>query len=674
MYSAMSLAEAASKPIPVRTLSRAILAGVVIWIAGAAGAATVSVTIRDNSFNPKSVTINAGDTVVWTNQGSVTHTSTSGSSCSADGKWNSGNMGPGATFSFMFAGAGSYPYFCRPHCASGMTGSITVSGAAPLTCSGGASPSSGTAPLAVLFTGSAAGGAAPYAYAWNFGDGTGGSGASMSHTYAAGGAFEWTLTVTDAAAAACSKSGVITAAAAPVPSLFLSSAARSAGAKGTNWKTDAVLFNPGPSTVHYTLYYTPAAQDGTTTPFVRGGSVEPDAAPLLTNFIETLFGLTDSAGSVRFVTDGPLRLSSRTYNDTGSGTYGQWVPGQTADDAIAPSADPAQLIGIVQDADYRTNIGFSEIGGQSATVLVSVFDGQGHPLAQDFPVPVKPYSWVQLPITNLGGISGDNLRVRIVNQGPGTVLGYSSVADNRTGDAICVPAQKDGDVLGQAHQVVAVAAKASGAFNTDWATDLYLYNPTTQTQNAALQFVTAAGVFSASFLLQGHEVRFEHDVVAARFSAAGSNASGSLQVRSDQGLILVSRTFNQTVAGTYGQLVPASNPGDPIGVGETADLLEVTSTADYRTNVGFSEYSGTEAAVSAILYDSLGNTMASTPAPVAVPAGGNAQFALNDLFNHSSLLDSGRIRVMVVGGGSVIPYISVVDNRTGDAICVPGKK
>jgi PKD repeat protein len=70
---------------------------------------------------------------------------------------------------------------------------------APPVAAASASPTSGIAPLAVAFDGSAShdpdGSIA--AYAWTFGDGGTGSGAKPSHTYASAGTWVATLTVTD---------------------------------------------------------------------------------------------------------------------------------------------------------------------------------------------------------------------------------------------------------------------------------------------------------------------------------------------------------------------------------------------------------------------------------------------------------------------------------------------
>ncbi len=80
--------------------------------------AAVSVTIKDFSFSPGTLTIAKGTTVKWTNAGPSTHTVTSAT-------FDSGNINaPNGTFSHTFATAGTYAYHCSIH--PNMTGSITV--------------------------------------------------------------------------------------------------------------------------------------------------------------------------------------------------------------------------------------------------------------------------------------------------------------------------------------------------------------------------------------------------------------------------------------------------------------------------------------------------------------------------------------------------------------------
>ena len=80
---------------------------------------------------------------------------------------------------------------------------------APLTCQATASLGSGTAPVDVSFSASAAGGSTGYTYHWNFGDGKSADGQQATHTYKSGGKFTWRMTVTDMGRQTCSKSAPI---------------------------------------------------------------------------------------------------------------------------------------------------------------------------------------------------------------------------------------------------------------------------------------------------------------------------------------------------------------------------------------------------------------------------------------------------------------------------------
>jgi PKD repeat protein len=86
---------------------------------------------------------------------------------------------------------------------SSTTRSLTVSISANLT--------SGQAPLSVSFSGSVTGGTGSYTeYAWDFGDGSTGSGSSISHTYSAPGTYTTKLTVTDSSGSQASTVTTIT--------------------------------------------------------------------------------------------------------------------------------------------------------------------------------------------------------------------------------------------------------------------------------------------------------------------------------------------------------------------------------------------------------------------------------------------------------------------------------
>ncbi len=84
------------------------------------------VTMQEFRFHPDSITVAAGDTVTWVNRGRLPHTTTSGLNGKPDGRWDSKELGRGASFSYVFAEPGKYNYYCAPHHRLGMTGVVVV--------------------------------------------------------------------------------------------------------------------------------------------------------------------------------------------------------------------------------------------------------------------------------------------------------------------------------------------------------------------------------------------------------------------------------------------------------------------------------------------------------------------------------------------------------------------
>jgi plastocyanin len=100
---------------------------------GNGGGTSASVTIRDYSFSPTPLTIKAGGSVTWSNDGPSSHSVTS----DTPGSFDSGTLSPpmasmdpyggtssGQTYSMTFPTPGTYAYHCTIHAT--MHGTITV--------------------------------------------------------------------------------------------------------------------------------------------------------------------------------------------------------------------------------------------------------------------------------------------------------------------------------------------------------------------------------------------------------------------------------------------------------------------------------------------------------------------------------------------------------------------
>src|SRR5437667_495149 len=96
-----------------------------LLVGGRASAATTNVSFGNFSFSPKTVTINVGDTVVWTNTGG-------GHTVTGDGSdLFCGTNSIPTSCSHTFNTAGTFPYHCIPHQFSfNMVGTVIVQASA----------------------------------------------------------------------------------------------------------------------------------------------------------------------------------------------------------------------------------------------------------------------------------------------------------------------------------------------------------------------------------------------------------------------------------------------------------------------------------------------------------------------------------------------------------------
>jgi plastocyanin len=121
----------------------ALLAG---CLGGASSTADYDVGMSANAFRPQTVETTVGSTVVWRNTSGRAHTVTAyeealpegvaffatgdfGAETAAVEAWDArfgGGLDPEGTFEHTFETPGTVPYYCIPHEARGMVGTVEV--------------------------------------------------------------------------------------------------------------------------------------------------------------------------------------------------------------------------------------------------------------------------------------------------------------------------------------------------------------------------------------------------------------------------------------------------------------------------------------------------------------------------------------------------------------------
>ena len=102
-----------------RYQSQLIAAAMAIMCTAAEGAAPNSIEVKDFMFMPTTLTVNAGENVVWVNKDDEPHTVVSDT-----GMFRSSAMDTDESFSFKFDKPGTYHFTCSIH--PRMVGTIVV--------------------------------------------------------------------------------------------------------------------------------------------------------------------------------------------------------------------------------------------------------------------------------------------------------------------------------------------------------------------------------------------------------------------------------------------------------------------------------------------------------------------------------------------------------------------
>lgn len=112
--------------------------------------------------------------------------------------------------------------------------------------------------------------------------------------------------------------------------------------------------------------------------------------------------------------------------------------------STAGAGQSAYLPSLVQNADYRSNIGLVNTDEGAATVLVELYDGAGTKLAQ-YTVGLSHGQWAQenRPFEKKAGQTAlDRGYARIAVQSGSGVYAFATVIDNVTNDPTTVAMQR----------------------------------------------------------------------------------------------------------------------------------------------------------------------------------------------------------------------------------------
>jgi hypothetical protein len=208
-----------------------------------------------------------------------------------------------------------------------------------------------------------------------------------------------------------------------------------------NWRTDVRVFNGGTDSVSTTFTY-----------FPDNGQPQSQQVTILAKEVKTydsalqsLFGVTNGGGTLHIDTTSTSSLvaTARTYNQTPSGSIGQFVPAATLADSAGRDSRSLQLIELEESTRFRTNLGLAEMSGNPVQVQLTIVPPDGKVAASTtVDLPANGFRQFSQILKSAGFDSTYDVRVSAkVIGGTGRITAYASVIDMSTGDPTFIPAQ-----------------------------------------------------------------------------------------------------------------------------------------------------------------------------------------------------------------------------------------
>jgi len=468
----------------------------------------------------------------------------------------------------------------------------------------------------------------------------------------------------------------------------------------SHWQSDIRVTNTSTDKQKYQLIFTPQGDDGsrnvkTTTIDVAGGDTTA-----LDDIVRNWYGigsLGDSANGVLEIRPltGSLKglgsndtsgakatavASSRTYNVSGNGTLGQYIPAIPFASFIGRSIDPKVLASVLslqqvaQSDAFRTNLGVVEASGQPATVLLSIFDNTGLKL-KDLSLDLKGGEQRQMNgflAANNIALTDGRIEVKVTN-GNGKVTAYASVIDNKTGDPLLVSGVPLSATSNNKYVLPGVADLNNGL--ASWRTDMRIFNNSTTPQAATLLFYpqnNGGQPSTKDVNINPGEVRTLDNVLQTLFGQTNVGGAMHITTPGNSSLVVTGRTYNQTPDGTFGQFINAVTPFDAVGKADRSlQILQVEDSVRYRTNLGLAEVSGREANVEITVF--LPDSKVSPKLSFTLQPNEFRQLGIIRDLGLGNIYNA-RISVRVTDGdGRVTAYGSVIDMTTQDPTYVPAQ-
>ncbi|HTG32445.1 MAG TPA: PKD domain-containing protein [Thermoanaerobaculia bacterium] len=529
-------------------------------------------------------------------------------------------------------------------------------------------------------------------YQWDFGDGSTGTGRTVTHTWAAPNSYSVTLTtIKSPSTTASTKSRTFVVSGTPPPpppvakSVVLPWIAQTRGALVQS--SDLYVHNPGVGAMNVQLEFRKRGLPESNPPRVSK-TIAPGATLYVADVLGELFNRENVAGFVSLVVDqGNAEPIITSYNTTvqDGKQFGQTISGiSMSSTGSAVGSEPVtpfqNLVGLISNSDRLAYFGVSNPGQAATTFHLRFYDKTGKLIGesgQDFTVaPFGQRQFQSAEIQSSFGISNEvDYRVEVETKAGGTLFPYASNLRLASNDPSFMEA---GSSKNQKAYLLGVLS-APGPNNSIWRSDLLLSNIGSKVSTADVTF-TGLGTSAATtapfhVTLQPGETRRLENVVGGQLAVA--NGIGVLTVSggSTDGIfpIVQGESYDNAIpTKRFGQAMAPFTDASVAGTGQSHYMVGLRQDATHRTTFWLFN-PGTTTAQYDIVYRGLDGTVIGTIPGVLLGAGRLRQFSPNQHALPAAGAQNGFTVQIVVKGGKVLSAAQVVNNGTNDPSYIQGE-
>ncbi len=224
--------------------------------------------------------------------------------------------------------------------------------------------------------------------------------------------------------------------------------------------------------------------------------------------------------------------------------------------------------------------------------------------------------------------------------------------------------------LGVTNGWIPVAINATGANGSVWVTNVGIFNTGSAVATITITIYTANGPIIKTLTLNPWGQTIITDIVG--WLVPGVRVTGPINITSTQTIVITTRVFNQF--GTAVVCLPNGTLGQALGMwtlqsalqnGQVALLPALIQNSWFRTNIGFTNLSSSNAVVQVELFNGNGTRVSVYNVTLAPHQWfqSNKPFLAKAGMNN---LAGGSARITVISGSGVVTYGSVIDNITND--------